>query len=136
MEVRPSREVGAVSFEYLDAVVLSVGHVEQAVGSEGDDVRRVELARFGAVATPVEEKPAVGGELCNARIAVAIGDKKFAARKHADMRGLEKMGGVAAGDAVDPEREQQFSFGGKLHDDVPAHVGDPDVVPRIDVQAV
>src|SRR6185295_5292001 len=60
VQIIPLRLVFAVAVEYLHAMVLSIGHIDPAVGIVGDVVHDVELARIGAGLAPGLYQFAVG----------------------------------------------------------------------------
>src|SRR5581483_9754560 len=61
-------DVLSIRIENLDALILTVGHPELALGVHRDSVRNVELARLSALASPELEELAVLVELEDARI--------------------------------------------------------------------
>src|SRR5258708_5238724 len=77
-EVRPLAEIAAVEIESLQAAVLAVRYVDDALGIHGNSVRLVELPWTGAGASPLAQPLAIGGVFQNAGIAVTIGDEKVA----------------------------------------------------------
>ena len=83
-EAGPNRQVSAVQCEYLEAVVLAVGHV-QPVLVFPDAMHKLELARAVARLAPGGEKLPVLGELVDAAVAIAIGDVHIALRRQGEV---------------------------------------------------
>ena len=72
---------GAVGVEHLDALVAGVGHVDVALGVDGERLDAVELTRLGAGGAPVLDEAAVLVELGDAVVgADAVGDVDVAGR--------------------------------------------------------
>src|SRR5262245_20105621 len=63
---------GSVRVEHLDALVVAVGHVDEALGIDRHGMRDVELARSLALASPRRDEVAVAVELEYARLALAV----------------------------------------------------------------
>lgn len=80
MQVVPLRLVFAVAVEYLDAVVLAVGNIDEAVGVGCNIVDDVELAGIGAGFAPGLQQLAVGRIFVDAGIAVAVRDVNLSLR--------------------------------------------------------
>src|SRR5262249_27264047 len=130
------REELAVGVEDLDAVVLAVADVDAALFVEADGVRQVELALALALLTPLLQQLALFRELQHPRVAVAVGDVEVAGGSHGHLgRAVEAVRAVALRASL-AQRQEQFALGAELHDTVAAHVGDPDVILRIDPQPV
>src|SRR5439155_3963613 len=80
----------ARGIELLHASVEEIGHVDAAGRIDTDACRRAELARAGAVGTPLGDERAVARELLHA-IVVRLGDVDEAARGHRDARGIVEL---------------------------------------------
>ena len=136
MQVGPNGAQTPGCIKNLNAVVLAIRHVQQIVIAEGDDVRRVKVARRSSSLTPLEHVVTTGVEFYDARIPVAICHEKITRRRDAHVSGLKKVGRVATGDTVSAQGQDEFARGTKLHHEMAADIGNPDIVPRVDVQAV
>jgi len=71
----------AVAVEYLDAMVLTVGDVDPAIGVAADVANDVELAFTGSGFTPGHKQLAARRVFMDAGIAVAIRDIDVASRR-------------------------------------------------------
>src|SRR5882757_7284083 len=65
-------DVGAVGVKYLDAAVVAVGDVEQALRVENERVRQIEFARPFPSSAPSLDEGAVPVELQHTRLALAV----------------------------------------------------------------
>src|SRR5205823_2506120 len=72
--------------EELESAVLAVGHDHGPVRSDVDPVRDSKLSRAAARLAPGEQVAAVGRELVDARVTVAVGDVQGAVRGQRDVR--------------------------------------------------
>ncbi len=133
----------AVGVEHLDAGVVAVGDVEQALRVEDERMRQIEFAWPLALAAPGLDEGAVAIELQHARVGLAV------ALQHEDIAGRpdhrfvrlveqpqmsERM--PIAGAALDAEHHFKPPHRVELVNQVRSDVGGPDVVLRIDPQAV
>jgi hypothetical protein len=87
----PLVQVLAVLVEYLHAVIRAIGHVDPALGINGDAVHGVEVARTRLLARfaplpPFEQVLAIGVELDDAGVDVAVADEEVAVRQPRDVR--------------------------------------------------
>src|SRR5665648_58974 len=62
----PGADGLAATREYLHALIVAVGYVQQAVRADGQAPRPTELAAAAAGASPGGHEPAAGGELLDA----------------------------------------------------------------------
>jgi len=120
----------------LDSIILPIGYVKPTGIVGGDHVGRMKFSRGGSTVPPLFHEGSVGAALDDPRIAIAIGDEKVSRGNGADVGGLGKPSLVAAGFAVNSEREEKRTFRGELHQQMPPDIGNPDVVPRIHVQTM
>src|SRR5215469_10848227 len=74
----PGVQEGAVLVEDLHPVVLPIAHHDAPVPIDPHAVGQIELAGAGAGFAPGAQMRAVGGELMNARVAIAVRDEHLA----------------------------------------------------------
>src|SRR5215831_12094939 len=74
MDVVPHGDELAVGVEHLDAMGLAVGDVDAVLAVDDHVVGANELAGIDAGLAPREDVAAVGGELVDAAVAVAVRD--------------------------------------------------------------
>src|SRR5436305_4166509 len=86
-EVGPLAQIAAVEVESLQAAVLPVSYVYDAVGIHGDSVRLMELSWTSSGAAPLAQPLAIGGVFQDARIAVSIGDEEVAVGSEGNVGG-------------------------------------------------
>src|SRR5712692_7780681 len=75
---RPGVQEGALLIEDLHPVVLPIAHHDAPVPVNPHAVGQIELAGAGAGFAPGVQMRAVGGELVDARVAVAVRDEQLA----------------------------------------------------------
>src|SRR5580704_5602635 len=80
----------AVVVEYLNSLVPAIRHVHIALSVGRNRVRNIELAGIVPLGTPGLDEPSVLIELCDSRIAVAIGDENVPRAVPCDIRRLIK----------------------------------------------
>src|SRR5260370_38977176 len=84
-DIRPLSEKLAVLIEDLHAFVGTVGYVDAAGFVEHDIVNQVELSIARAFRAPMHQVLAIRGELDQAGIDIAVGDKEFAVLSECDI---------------------------------------------------
>src|SRR5882724_6809719 len=87
-EMGPHAEELPFGSEHLDAIILAVAYIDDALGIELHGVGRVDLAGSASGLTPFEQILAVFGKLDYARVAVAIGHIEAAIPREGDIGGL------------------------------------------------
>lgn len=135
-EIRPEGEGAAVGRKDLHAVVHAFCYINVIVGIDGEPVRGLEFAGGGALAAPGQLRPPVRGVFHDARVAVAVGDVNVAGAVDDDggrlveaVQCFTRLPGL-------PQSHEQPAVRVELEHEVAAEVGNPDVIPWIDVQAV
>jgi len=134
-------DVIAVSVDHLDAGVVAVGDVKQALGVEHQRMRQVELAGAFALLAENFQEIAVLVELQHQRVglAVALQHEQIAGRTDHRLVGLVEQPQVPelmplAGPAADAEHHLQPPGRVELVDHVAGDIRRPDVVLRVDAQ--
>lgn len=133
----------AVGVEHLDARVVAVGDVKQPLRVEHQRMRQVELARSFAGATPGGDEIAVAVELVHAGLGLAVALQHVDVARGADHRLVRLVEGAqvaegmpAAAEALHAEHHLDAAGRIELVDEVRRDIGRPDVVVRVDAQAV
>jgi hypothetical protein len=136
-------DVAAVGVEHLDAGVVAIGYVKQPLRVEHQRVGQIEFTRPAALAAPALDEVAVPVELEHKRFGLAV------ALQHEDVTGRPDHGLVRfvqqpqmpermpfAAVALDAQHHFEAPCGTELVNQVRRDVGCPDVVLRIDPQAM
>ena len=147
-------EVAAVLVENLDAVVFAVGNKQAGFAVNPSAVGQVELAGAGAGAAPGFDELAVRGEVVDAGVGVAIGDKDFAGgvdgdagRKVEGFSATHHIGPSVGTDdgivhasvgavALDANGHQQLPLLSEFHNLAVVAFDQPDVIVRVDDDGV
>src|SRR5690348_8599563 len=86
VQVVELRLVSTVAVEYLDAMILTVGDVDPAVGVAGNIMHQIELAWLGSRLSPRHQQLPVGGVLVHAGVAVTVRYVNLALGRQRGMR--------------------------------------------------
>ena len=73
----------AFAREKLDAAILAIAHIDDAVGIDRDPMHDVKLPRPRTGFAPGLDEPAIGRIAMHAGVAVAVGDEHVAADSYA-----------------------------------------------------
>src|SRR5215472_17962165 len=113
VQVVPLRLVFAIAVEYLDAVVLAINNIDEAIRVCGDVVHDIELAVICPRLAPAPDQLAVGSEFVHAGIAVAVRDVNLALRRQRRVRAaMERLAAHEwRGLVRDADGEQHFAVG-------------------------
>ena len=128
-------DVVAVGVEHLDARVVAVGDVEQALGVEHQRVRQIEFARALALLAPGLDEIAVPIEFQNERLALAVAlqHEKIAGRSDHRLVRLVEQPQVAelmplAGAVLAAQHHLEPPRRVELVDQMRGDIGRPDIV--------
>jgi len=132
----PSLQEFAAGIEDLDARVVAVGDVDQALRVDGDTVWQIEFTVGGAFASPIQQELAIRRKLGNAVVAIAVGDVDASVGSEREVRREIKVCGIEPRRALCPNGEEQFAVMRKLEGLLQRAIGKPDVVLAVDAQAV
>jgi hypothetical protein len=100
--------------EGLDPGVASIGHVHSASRVHGNPMRQVELAAGTPRLPPLPDELAIGVELDNPGVAVAIADIHRAINALRHVGGSIEMRPIGAWDPPLPKRKEWVAFGIEL----------------------
>ena len=119
----------------MNAAVLAVGDVDDAVAIDLNRMRQTELSGAGAGFAPFANAFALAGVLEDARVAIAVGDKDAAVRREGNVGGAAET--VAwRGLSADFDLQQLLPLRRELVDHRAGRVRRPDVALRIDADGM
>ena len=122
--------------ELLDAPVVSLAHIEYALGVHGDAVGLAQLADSHTQAPKFLDVVAVLVVVDHPIVAVPIADKDVTRWRNGDIRGAVEMGLIVAGFVGRAKCQKQFAVLGEFAHQMAPEICGPDAAFMVDPEIV